>query len=43
VTEIWRDIADYEGIYQISNFGRVKSLTRKIKGKKCTSMTKKIL
>lgn len=25
--EIWIDIQDYEGLYQISNFGRVKSLT----------------
>ena len=27
--EIWRDIKGYEGIYQISNWGRVKSLARK--------------
>lgn len=27
--EIWKDIKDYEGLYQISNFGRVKSLPRK--------------
>lgn len=27
--EIWRDIRDYEGQYQISNFGRCKSLARK--------------
>lgn len=24
--EIWRDIPDYEGIYQVSNFGRVKRI-----------------
>lgn len=24
--EIWKDIADYEGLYQISNYGNVKSL-----------------
>ena len=24
--EIWKDIPDYEGLYQVSNFGRVKSL-----------------
>lgn len=24
--EIWKDIAGYEGLYQVSNFGRVKSL-----------------
>ena len=28
--EIWKDIPNYEGIYQISNKGRVKSLTRTI-------------
>jgi hypothetical protein len=26
--EIWKDIPDYEGYYQISNYGRVKSLSR---------------
>lgn len=26
--EIWKDIEDYEGIYQISNLGRVKSLEK---------------
>lgn len=26
--EIWRDIPNYEGLYQISNFGRVKSLSK---------------
>lgn len=29
--EIWKDIKDYEGIYQVSNLGRVRSLTRKVK------------
>lgn len=28
--EIWRDIEGYEGLYQVSNEGRVKSLKRKI-------------
>lgn len=28
-TEIWKDIEGYEGFYQISNWGRVKSLKRK--------------
>ena len=23
--EIWKDIAGYEGLYQVSNLGRVKS------------------
>jgi hypothetical protein len=26
--EIWKDIIDYEDIYRISNYGRVKSLRR---------------
>jgi hypothetical protein len=28
--EIWKDIPDYEGKYQVSNLGRVKSLNRNI-------------
>lgn len=26
--EVWKDIKDYEGLYQVSNLGRVKSLDR---------------
>ena len=26
--EIWKDIKDFEGLYQVSNLGRVKSLPR---------------
>ena len=26
MTEVWKDIKGYEGLYQISNLGRVKSL-----------------
>lgn len=26
ITEEWRDVKGYEGIYQVSNFGSVKSL-----------------
>lgn len=29
--EVWRDIAGYEGIYQVSNLGNVRSLDRWIK------------
>lgn len=33
--EIWKDIAGYEGLYQVSNFGRVKSYRQSSKyGKK---------
>jgi hypothetical protein len=31
--EIWKDIPNYEGLYQVSNFGNVKSLERYVKGK----------
>lgn len=31
--EIWKDIKDYEGLYQVSNLGRVKSLNYKHTGK----------
>lgn len=27
--EIWKDVQDYEGLYQVSNLGRVKSVDRK--------------
>lgn len=29
MTEIWKDIKGYEGKYQVSNLGNVKSITRK--------------
>lgn len=32
-TEIWKDIVGYEGLYQISNLGRVKHLYQKYKNK----------
>jgi len=38
--EIWKDINGYEGLYQISNLGRVKSLN-KLKGK--NTKTKEII
>lgn len=31
--EIWKDIKGYEGLYQVSNLGRVKSLKRILKHK----------
>ena len=31
--EIWKDILGYEGIYQISNYGRIKSLSREIRSR----------
>lgn len=43
--ETWRDIRNYEGLYQISNFGRVKSIARKIikKDGVCQSVEEKLL
>ena len=38
--EIWKDIIGYEGLYQISNFGRVKSLKRIVKHKNSTKNIK---
>ena len=37
--EIWKDITGYEGLYQISNLGRVKSLSRKYSRKDCIMNT----
>ena len=28
--EIWKDVIGYEGLYQVSNYGRIKSLKRTI-------------
>lgn len=28
--EIWKDVKGYEGLYQVSNLGRIKSLERKV-------------
>ena len=27
-SEIWKDVVGYEGLYQVSNLGRVKSIGR---------------
>ena len=32
--EIWKDIPGYQGLYQVSNYGRVKSLERLVKNGK---------
>jgi hypothetical protein len=29
--EIWKDIEEYKGLYQVSNLGRIRSITRKVK------------
>lgn len=33
MSEIWKDIKGYEGLYQVSNLGRIRSLPRIIEGK----------
>ena len=33
IEEIWKDVVGYEGLYQVSNLGRIKSLNRYIKTK----------
>jgi hypothetical protein len=30
VKEVWKDIEGYEGLYQVSNLGRIKSLSRNV-------------
>lgn len=39
--EIWKDIAEYEGLYQVSNLGRVKSFrgTARIRAVESTRKT----
>lgn len=33
INEIWKDVKDYEGLYQVSNIGRVKSLKKEVNGR----------
>lgn len=39
--EIWKDIKDYEGFYQVSNLGRIRSLTRNVKQHSSSIQTKR--
>lgn len=39
--EIWKDVVSYEGLYQVSNLGRVKSLERNIVTSNGKNMTRK--
>lgn len=41
--EIWKDIPGYEGLYQVSNLGNVKSLPRLVKRKGLVLLKEKIL
>jgi len=40
MNEIWKDIPGYEGLYQVSNLGVIKSLSRKIFNNKYYRITK---
>lgn len=40
--EIWKDIPGYEGLYQVSNYGRIKSLPRKTKNRFNNGLIKKL-
>ena len=40
INEIWRTIKGYEGLYEVSNLGRVKSLSKKIKNGQGYRITK---
>lgn len=39
MSEVWKDIKGYEGLYRVSNMGRVKSLSHKVKRGFCTCVT----
>ena len=41
VCEVWKDILGYEGYYQVSNLGRVRSLDRIIKRRNSSDMIRK--
>ena len=36
--EIWRDVVGYEGLFQVSNLGRVKSLERRVYNHNCFAL-----
>lgn len=40
VEEIWKDIPNYEGYYQVSNYGRVRSLNKVVKCNRGTRLRK---
>lgn len=45
IEEIWRDVVGYEGLYQVSNIGRVKGVARKVvfSGNKMKNWSEKVL
>lgn len=41
--EIWRDVVGYEGLYKVSNMGRVKSLAKRVQRGFCNIVTEERL
>lgn len=41
IKEVWKPVPNYEGLYDVSNFGRVKSLDRLVNAKGGSKMCKK--
>jgi hypothetical protein len=39
IKEVWKDIKGYEGIYQVSNIGNIKSLEREVPNKRFPGVT----
>jgi hypothetical protein len=37
--EVWKDISEYEGIYQVSNIGNIKSLEREVSNNRFIGVT----
>lgn len=42
-TEVWKDIEDYEGLYQVSNLGRVRSVDFSFENGKSTYIQRRII
>lgn len=40
-TEIWKDVQGYDGLYQVSSLGRIRSLGRKCKAKNNSTQSKR--
>ena len=41
--EIWKDVKNYEGLYQVSSLGRIKSLSRLMERGKFTHFSKEVI
>ena len=41
MNEVWKDVVGYEGYYEVSNFGNVRSITRVKRGKQIKPLKRK--